>query len=441
MATRDESWSAAFKAGNFAIIADWFSRYFFAIAIFAVVSAGIAAGVDIGTKNGFVAGLGTGLRVFALSLLFAAACTACGWILGLLFGVPRTLDRAQNTPVTATGDNGSAVANAAAAGGQTRTPTSRVNTNLEDISDWLTKTIVGVGLTQLFVVPEALWRAAGIANTGGFGWSTHGQLLALVLFLYFMPGGFWLSYVATRTSLTRLFDAFSAPDEQKITEAVHAELRLDPSAKGIAPATQDVVKEADRVVLATPRDSLSTPRQIAAWAAAAARSGNLLQAQAGFEDALRLDPTNNEVKQQLATIYTALGKVSEANRLMSTLPNSDLGVLNALYEPRPRGFQRAISIGEELLKQKNQEGNANLRVWMACAYGQQHAFQKSTGGSSQELAATREKIISEVENAIKADPTTKDLLRSLWQPEPGAEDTDLESLPPNDSDLMRLLAK
>jgi hypothetical protein len=199
MTKRFVSWSDALQAQNFAAIADWFIGYFFAIGALLLILSGIAAGAD--------KGLAAGVRVLLLSSLFAAASTVSGWLLGFLFGVPRTLVR---------GQTGSIAPDQA----QGRSPaTSRVNTNLEDISDWLTKTIVGVGLTQLFAVPAFVWKVAGELDGHGFGWEPYGRLLAIGLFFYFAPGGFWLGYVGTRTILARLFAQYEAPTLEKVTPA------------------------------------------------------------------------------------------------------------------------------------------------------------------------------------------------------------------------------
>jgi hypothetical protein len=144
------SWSEAMKRREFGAIADWFIYYFFWGGIIGLLVAGFAAAFD--ASGGFWASLAAGFRIFVLSSLFAAASTLSGWLLGLLFGIPRTLARA-NLPPPATGASGGGAGASSAAA-----PSSRVNTNLEDISDWLTKTIVGVGLTQLFYVPHYLWQ-------------------------------------------------------------------------------------------------------------------------------------------------------------------------------------------------------------------------------------------------------------------------------------------
>jgi hypothetical protein len=65
--------------------------------------------------------------VLAAGLMLAGAAAVGGGLLGFLFGVPRATSAAN-------GDKGRRY---------------RANTNLEEISDWLTKILVGVGLIQL----------------------------------------------------------------------------------------------------------------------------------------------------------------------------------------------------------------------------------------------------------------------------------------------------
>ncbi len=425
------TWSRAIHEKDFGVILDWFTNYFLILGGITLVVAGIAASIDTD--------IGSGLRVLALGLLFAAACTASGWLLGLLFGIPRTLARPQpGAQAAGTNESTAPAPNGAA---PPRTPTSRTNTNLEDISDWLTKTIVGVGLTQLFYVPHYLWEASGKINDHGFNWPNHGQFLALTILFYFAPGGFWLGYVGTRTFLTRLLDVFDHPDEGSVTEAGNPQnLRLAISGKDIAPA-EDGLAKADQDLLRLPLQALTTARQIAAWGAAQARANNLSAARTAFEEALRSEPANQDFKQQLATVYTALGLRDEAARLIQQAPNTPIAVFHALYEFPPQGFQKAITIGEELLKQPGHEKDAMLHVWLACAYGQQQAYEKSRGASEELLKSIKDKAVREINAAIASDRRTRDLLRSLWKPAPNAEDRDLESFGPDDPDLSRLLAE
>ena len=121
----------------------------------------------------WILGLGTGaLLIFSFSAgslnlwpsLFgtlwtvAAAAYLVGVVIGFLFGIPRAvksidlLTEEGNAPV---GNSPSAQLD------DLRTIKSRhdrleTNTNLQDISDWLTKMIVGIGLTQLHKVTGML---------------------------------------------------------------------------------------------------------------------------------------------------------------------------------------------------------------------------------------------------------------------------------------------
>lgn len=356
--------------------------------------------------------------------------------LGLLFGVPRTLARGQTGASSAPGS--SAPASSSQLQGQPAS-SSRVNTNLEDISDWLTKTIVGVGLTQLFSVPRYLWHVAAQVNANGFGWNPYGQLLALALFLYFAPGGFWLGYVGTRTVLTKLFELIEGPQADIIDRASDPKnLHLDISGRRIAPADQNLAP-ADSVLLRTPIEALTSPRQVAAWGAAQARAGNLYAAQAAFEEVVRRQPANPDAKQQLATVYSALGRFAEAAPLVRDLPSSPIAVFNALYEPRPQGFEKAIAIGEALEKDPEQAANAQLHVWLACAYGQQYGYEKGRNASETILAPMKKKMLQEIVTATQLDPKTRDILRSVWRPAPGAEDNDLAAFAPDDPELVPLL--
>ena len=83
------------------------------------------------------------LRIIGVGVLVGAAALAAGVLTGFIFGIPR-----EGSPKNA-GDQ-----DAAAADGQTNPITS--NSNLVEISDWLTKIIVGVGLVELRSIPAKL---------------------------------------------------------------------------------------------------------------------------------------------------------------------------------------------------------------------------------------------------------------------------------------------
>jgi hypothetical protein len=129
-----------------------------------------------------------GARPFWIhSLLWAGACSAVGWITGFLFGIPRT-------------ETTTAVAAAAAA----PAPAIRlsVNTNLEQISDWLTKIIVGVTLTQWNAfITQLDYASKLIAQSLG----PNMQSFAYAMMVYFAATGFLFSYLLTRVFLQSVF--------------------------------------------------------------------------------------------------------------------------------------------------------------------------------------------------------------------------------------------
>ena len=101
-------------------------------------------------------------RAAAGPILWGFACFTIGSMVGFLFGIPRILQREQP-------QGGTDPATTA-----TRTPPSesegqhgayslRINTNLEQISDWLTKILVGAGLIQLQTLPKQLTSSSPAA--------------------------------------------------------------------------------------------------------------------------------------------------------------------------------------------------------------------------------------------------------------------------------------
>jgi hypothetical protein len=142
----------------------------------------------------------------AVSLLIAGASFVVGALMGFLFGIPRTL---QNQEEKKTGEEGNK-------------PQYLVNTNLEQISDWLTKIIVGVGLIQVASFPGYLESIAD-RMAPALGNGANSKVYGIALIVYFCVVGFMFGYIATRLVLAR---AFRDADGQKIMEKV-ANLEID----------------------------------------------------------------------------------------------------------------------------------------------------------------------------------------------------------------------
>lgn len=123
-----------------------------------------------------------------LALLVMSAAYLSGGLLGFLFAVPRS------DPAAATG-NGPAGARLVGTTGVWP------NKNLEDVSDWLTKVVVGLTLIELKTLPaEAadLFEGVGV----GLGGGDEATLLAGALIIYSAAAGLMEAWLATRLFIT-----------------------------------------------------------------------------------------------------------------------------------------------------------------------------------------------------------------------------------------------
>lgn len=171
-----------------------------------------------------IAGLWTfGFVGIFTALLWAMACLVAGGAVGFLFGIPRVLQRDPPAPSDEASDEED--------GGGYR---MLVNTNLEQISDWLTKIIVGVGLIQLHELPGVLFEAATFVGTG---LGADATVLAMALLSYFTVTGFLCGYLMTRLYLAGAFARADASvsvggSELSLPDAVRQMAQLLPDLLG-----------------------------------------------------------------------------------------------------------------------------------------------------------------------------------------------------------------
>jgi tetratricopeptide (TPR) repeat protein len=164
--------------------------------------------------------VGKALAVLGTGLLLAGSALLGGALLGFLFGIPRSLQ--QQGAVEAPPAEGASASGQGASGRSAY----GANTSLEQISDWLTKILVGVGLTQLSSLPSSLTQFADFAIPGLGGFETSG-VFAVALLIYFVTCGFLMSYLWTRLKLGKAFgeaDALAAI-RGEIETAVVSELQ------------------------------------------------------------------------------------------------------------------------------------------------------------------------------------------------------------------------
>jgi hypothetical protein len=136
----------------------------------------------------FSASLESRLRIFGMSAVFGSAAVAIGGLIGFLFGIPRSRTTIEST------ESGARTIGAE----PTVTPnTSLPNTNLEQISDWLTKVLIGITLAQIGKVGSG---AADLFNkmSNGLGVGRSGTAFVGALVTYSTAIGFTFGWLATR---------------------------------------------------------------------------------------------------------------------------------------------------------------------------------------------------------------------------------------------------
>ena len=184
--------------------------------------------------------------VFAIGTVVAAAAAFTGALFGFIFGVPRVLASDQPRGQGSTHGGSAPIV---------------ANTNLEQISDWLTKILVGVGLTQFAPIAKAANRLfVGLAPA--FGSKEVGTAFAGGLILYMVTVGFATGWLFTRLFLGR---AMAAADRgatalEYMDLAERAERAGDEdAARTYRSQARDVLETTGRYN-ETDRESLPTPR-------------------------------------------------------------------------------------------------------------------------------------------------------------------------------------
>lgn len=152
---------------------------------------------------------GISLRSVATSIIWMLACVMAGGVIGFLFGIPKIMQdstKADNTDKIQVRDNESG-------NGDYKL---LVNTNLTEISDWLTKIIVGLGLVNLTKLPPYI-NSIALSLSNGINGKDKASALAFAygLIICYTILGFLFGYLFTRLVLSQAFaDADRASIEQ-----------------------------------------------------------------------------------------------------------------------------------------------------------------------------------------------------------------------------------
>jgi tetratricopeptide (TPR) repeat protein len=338
------------------------------------------------------------MTFLALNLSAGGAAGFSGGLLGFIFGVPKSLaDGSQNA--------GGLPANA-----------SQTNTNLEQISDWLTKILVGAGLTSVASLPGFAAKMVDYLNGHGYQGLPGEGTLAVFIMIYFGTVGFIWGYIETRTTLTRLFNE---GDDASVKTDLAQVVRLARSVPGSPPTA------GDDEILRLPPASLTTVELLEARGSAEIRADHMSEAIDFLRRAMGMAPSNLQIQRKLAYALSAAHRTDEATRLIddakmlaekagNTIEQNRLlhnELFNALYVPN--GYDKAIEIGTGLLT-TDQAANGDLRFWLACAYGQRAAALRQQGADT---AAEKAAALEHLGKMKEVRPDLLSLARSVWQPD------------------------
>jgi hypothetical protein len=239
--------TACALAGMFNTGYGWSEKWWLAagwlLAIIAIMASAISAGIAFATADGsgvvpatllmnIVTFIVSGFVVisfwtadsgwrWASGIIWSGACLALGGFSGFLFGIPRFRSEGRtrlggpaqtNVLVTADGDQSKQIVVPV----QPHVSTSTNDQSpIEQIADWLTKTIVGVALVNLEKMPGLLSRWAAYVSSsigdppsmaaacGGRAGCNLGPSFALGVIIYFTVVGFLSGYLLTQVFLQR----------------------------------------------------------------------------------------------------------------------------------------------------------------------------------------------------------------------------------------------
>ena len=403
-------------------------------------------------------GRGANVFVFNFGILFGltVAAAAVGGLLGFLFGIPRSL---QGNAVIAPSNSGTP-----APGEATETETGKRkatdsmgraftgNSNLEEISDWLTKIIVGVSLVQAGSIYTKLFGLAGQFKAVNAD-SQGADVMFILVLVSALVGGFLFLYLETRTRVMSLLtdtEVALAPAQALEAPTIRTALQTPIGGRGTnaTPSSSE-----DEQLLKIPYGQLKTGAELAAWGSAQARAGNYQAANQALRDAIAKEPGKKDYLVRLADVFDRQGSTQAAQALIAeaeqkegdnlSLMKRDL--VQALYLPLPVSFQKALPIAEKLLARSDGANDPFVRLWTAAAEGQRYTWLSQNNGSEADKQNARARALAESKKVVELAPDPRSsarvLLRNMLeptQPNAASEDNDLEIFK-NDEDFRSVI--
>ena len=282
----------------------------------------MAVGLVFQLTYGFSSGTQPGSSISILFLI-SVAMASPGGILGLIFGIPRQLPAPDND------SNATRQSLAAEPSGHVR---MAFNTNLQDVSDWVTKLIVGISLVELTNILSFFHRnVTAISQETGM----QKAVIASVI-LYYLVVGFIMTYYWTQTNLWReMLQLY-----KEMLQSADEVRRSGGEVKRQAEEVKETISEQERRTEAL-KERVSEQ----------ARMQIIVQAR----NALNNRDVDVSQKRMHRTYLDEILREEPTNR--------DAAITRARYAEeefgQEEGIERAIDILERFSKEKEQRGQTN----------------------------------------------------------------------------------
>lgn len=382
-----------------------------------------------------------------LALLWAFAFDAVGALCGFLFGIPR-IQQGDHTDSF----NKQAKENTASAANNKEYYRLAINTNLEQVSDWLTKIIVGVGLVQLKSAPAAFER---LSHFVGSSFSRDGanqpaaDQHAGALIILFLVWGFVSGFLITRMYFT---GAFARLDRSALglENLPAAKTAIDAGiiASDIAGRNKPTLKLDSRQAADIEQRGLLVFERAGkpeVWAKVKLANREYGAAIEGYQAAIRMHPSDWLLRFEYATalfwsdpehvdkrtVETARLQLQEALRLIGKEPNAREEDITRVYLSlgyvslyvQPRGYETSIKVLEEFLKLPNTAKNARAEASfnLACAYAQLASeLKREHKDTSEEFRTAAQNALDSLREAISLNPNYRERASQLARLSAGA---------------------
>jgi pYEATS domain-containing protein involved in immunity len=189
-----------------------------------VVSVLVAVDAIAALWSGSAGAQGSGIRPGLLMLAVSGAATVVGGFVGFLFGIPRFDYAAREAAAASAAATSAAPGTTGMSSGSTPQTTGtrapvryKPSANLDEIADWLTKIIVGLGLTQLVNVGPGLASISTyVVRECGIGCPSPSMVAAVIVFGAF--AGLLFGYLWTRLHYVKLAAAADVETTQTLRQ-------------------------------------------------------------------------------------------------------------------------------------------------------------------------------------------------------------------------------